>query len=61
MKHTARLPLLTAIRKDTLAKAPSPAFRRQIQLDLRAQDLYQLVTEGKITDRDYKEKPVMLP
>jgi len=61
MKHTARLPLLTAIQKDTLAKAPSPAFRRQLQLDLRAQDLYQLVTEGKITDRDYKEKPVMLP
>ena len=60
MKKTARLPLLTGIQKNTLGKAPDPGFRQQLRLDIRAQDLFQLVTEGRVTDRDYKEKPVVL-
>ena len=60
MKTTARLPLLTGIQKNTLGKAPDPGFRQQLRLDIRAQDLFQLVTEGRVTDRDYKEKPVVL-
>ncbi|WP_075579898.1 tRNA(Met) cytidine acetate ligase [Acidaminococcus massiliensis] len=58
MKETARLPLLTALRKNTLAQAPTPAFRQQLELDLRAQNLYQLLTEGRITDKDYRMQPV---
>ena len=58
MKGTARLPLLTALRKNTLAQAPTPAFRQQLELDLRAQNLYQLLTEGRITDKDYRMQPV---
>ncbi|WP_415963621.1 nucleotidyltransferase family protein [Acidaminococcus fermentans] len=60
MKKTARLPLLTSIQKNTLGNAPDPGFRQQLRLDIRAQDLFQLVTEGRVTDRDYKEKPVVL-
>ena len=60
MKKTARLPLLPGIQKNTLGKAPDPGFRQQLRLDIRAQDLFQLVTEGRVTDRDYKEKPVVL-
>lgn len=60
MKKTARLPLLTGIQKNTLGKAPDPGFRQQLRLDIRAQDLFQLVTEDRVTDRDYKEKPVVL-
>lgn len=60
MKKTARLPLLTGIQKNTLGNAPDPGFRQQLRLDIRAQDLFQLVTEGRVTDRDYKEKPVVL-
>lgn len=60
MKKTVRLPLLTGIQKNTLGKAPDPGFRQQLRLDIRAQDLFQLVTEGRVTDRDYKEKPVVL-
>jgi len=58
MKETARLPLLTVLRKNTLAQAPTPAFRQQLELDLRAQNLYQLLTEGRITDKDYRMRPV---
>ena len=58
MKGTARLPLLTALRKNTLAQAPTPALRQQLELDLRAQNLYQLLTEGRITDKDYRMQPV---
>ena len=61
MKQRAALPVLTGIQKDTLAKAPDEVFRQQLALDLRAQDLYDLLTEGKITGRDYKNKPVMAP
>ncbi|MGM9518802.1 MAG: nucleotidyltransferase family protein [Acidaminococcus sp.] len=61
MKQRAKLPVLTGIQKDTLSKAPDEAFRQQLTLDLRAQDLYDLLTEGKITGRDYKNKPVMAP
>lgn len=58
MKKTARLPLFPALEKNTLANSPSPAFRQQLELDLRAQDLYQLLTEGRITDKDYRIQPV---
>ena len=58
LKKTARLPLFPALEKNTLAQAPSPAFRQQLELDLRAQDLYQLLTEGRITDKDYRIQPV---
>lgn len=51
---------MTGIQKNTLGKAPDPGFRQQLRLDIRAQDLFQLVTEGRVTDRDYKEKPVVL-
>ena len=57
MKQRAALPILTSIRKDTLQKAPSEAFRQQLTLDLRAQDLYDLLTTGRMEGRDYREKP----
>lgn len=60
MKKRATLPLLTTIQKDTLKKAPAPVFRQQLTLDLRAQDLYELLTEERITGKDYKERPVMV-
>lgn len=60
MKKRATLPVLTGIQKDTLAKAPDEAYRRQLTLDLRAQDLYELLTEGRITGKDYKNKPVIV-
>lgn len=59
MKQRATLPVLTGIQKDTLRKAPEETFRQQLQLDLRAQDLYELLTEGRITGKDYRERPVM--
>lgn len=59
MKKRAALPVLSSIEKNTLAKAPDEAFRRQLALDIRAQELYELLTEGKIAGRDYKKKPVI--
>lgn len=60
MKQQAGLPVLTGIQKDTLAKAPGEAFRQQLTLDLRAQDLYDLLTVGQIEGRDHKERPAIV-
>ena len=60
LKETASLPLLTNINKDTLTKAPSTAFKELLSMDLRATDLYELITKGKITKPDYKKAPVFL-
>lgn len=60
MKQQAALPVLTGIQKDTLQKAPDKAFQQQLTLDLRAQDLYELLTEGWMKGRDYREKPIMV-
>lgn len=60
MKTTATLPLLTNINKDTIEKAPTETFRNLLALDLRATDLQELVTTGKVTHKDYMEKPVIV-
>ena len=60
LKETASLPFLTNINKDTLTKAPSTAFKELLSMDLRATDLYELITKGKITKPDYKKAPVFL-
>ncbi len=60
MKETATLPVLTNINKDTLAKAPTEAFRDILTVELRATDLQELVMTGKVTHKDYKEKPVIV-
>lgn len=57
IKKEGALPLLTSVQKNTLQTA-SPLFRQQLQLDLRAQNLYELLHTGQITDADYKNKPV---
>ena len=60
MKETAALPILTNINKDTLAKAPTEAFRDILTIDLRATDLQELVSTGEVTHKDYKDHPVIV-
>lgn len=60
LKKTAKLPVLTNINKDTLSHGPSAAFKDLLTMDLRATDLYELVTKGTITKPDYKLPPVFL-
>jgi predicted nucleotidyltransferase len=57
MKQTAAVPILPCLEKDTLSHLPAEG-RRLLKLDVRATDLYELITTGKITDLDYKKAPV---
>jgi predicted nucleotidyltransferase len=57
MKDTAALPILTSIEKDTMANL-SERGRKLLQLDIRATNLYELITQEKISDLDYKMAPV---